>query len=114
MDTQRLILFFVFGFSLLMLWDAWEKDHRPRPVAQAPQATQATPAGVPQAPAAAGPAAVAQPAPAPADVRVPGAAAPTLKGETIIVRTDLVVAEIDTLGATLKKLELLKHKEQKG
>jgi YidC/Oxa1 family membrane protein insertase len=29
MDTQRLILFFIFGFSLLMLWDAWEKEHRP-------------------------------------------------------------------------------------
>ena len=26
MDTQRLILFFIFGFSLLMLWDAWEKE----------------------------------------------------------------------------------------
>ena len=34
MDTQRLILFFIFGFSVLMLWDAWEKDHRPKPVAQ--------------------------------------------------------------------------------
>ena len=35
MDTQRLILFFVFGFSLLMLWDAWEKEHRPKPAPQA-------------------------------------------------------------------------------
>ena len=34
MDTQRLILFFIFGFSVLMLWDAWEKDHRPKPAAQ--------------------------------------------------------------------------------
>jgi YidC/Oxa1 family membrane protein insertase len=111
MDTQRLILFFVFGFSLLMLWDAWEKDHRPKPVAQA---TQAVPAGVPQTPPAPAPATAAQPAPASTDVRVPGAAAPALKGETIVVRTDLVVAEIDTLGGTLKKLELLKHKEAKG
>ena len=31
MDTQRLILFFIFGFSLLMLWDAWEKENRPKP-----------------------------------------------------------------------------------
>jgi YidC/Oxa1 family membrane protein insertase len=111
MDTQRLILFFVFGFSLLMLWDAWEKDHRPKPVAQA---TQAVPAGVPQTQPAPAPATGAQPAPASTDVRVPGAAAPALKGEMIVVRTDLVVAEIDTLGGTLKKLELLKHKEAKG
>ena len=109
MDTQRLILFFVFGFSLLMLWDAWEKEHRPRLPAQA------VPAGAPQSPVAPAqaPAAPAQPAPAATDVRVPGAATPALKGETIVVRTDLVVAEIDSLGGTLKKLELLKHKEAK-
>jgi YidC/Oxa1 family membrane protein insertase len=113
MDTQRLILFFVFGFSLLMLWDAWEKEHRPRPLAPVAQTAQSTvPAGEPAT--AAKP--VPQPATpaAPADNRVLGAAAPALKGETLVVRTDLVVAEIDTLGGTLKKLELLKHKEAKG
>jgi len=31
MDTQRLILLFIFGFSLLMLWEAWDKEHRPKP-----------------------------------------------------------------------------------
>jgi YidC/Oxa1 family membrane protein insertase len=41
---------------------------------------------------------------------VPAAAAPA-KGETVRVRTDLFVAEIDTLGGTLKRLELLKHKD---
>ena len=108
MDTQRLVLFFVFGFSLLMLWDAWEKDHRPKPApqAQAPSvAPVATPAGKPPAP---------QPgtASAPAGA-IPGAAAPATKSETVIVHTDLIVAEIDTLGATLKRIELLKHKEDK-
>ena len=44
---------------------------------------------------------------------VPGATAPARKGETIVVRTDLLVAEIDTLGGTLKRLELLKQKEAK-
>ena len=48
MDTQRLVLFFVFGFSLLMLWDAWEKEHRPKPAPQAQSAaTVPTPAGKP-------------------------------------------------------------------
>ena len=28
MDTQRLILFFVFSFSILMLWEAWQKEGR--------------------------------------------------------------------------------------
>jgi len=112
MDTQRLILFFVFGFSLLMLWDAWEKENRPKPVPQvqqpAPSAAVPTPAGKP----AAQPAVVAAPQSAPAG-GVPGAATPAAKGESIVVRTDLKVAEIDTLGATLKRIELLKHKEAK-
>jgi len=111
MDTQRLILFFVFGFSLLMLWDAWEKDHRPKP------APQAQVSSVPAAPAPAGKAgekqAASQVAPASASGKVPGAAVAAIKGETIVVRTDLVVAEIDTLGATLKRIELLKHKGDK-
>jgi len=113
MDTQRLILFFIFGFSLLMLWDAWEKDHRPKPVPQvqqpAPTGTVPTPAAKP----AARPAVVAAPQSAP-DGSVPGAATPAAKGETIVVHTDLIVAEIDTLGATLKRIELLKHKEAKN
>ena len=31
MDTQRLILFVVFSFSALLLWEAWQKEHRPPP-----------------------------------------------------------------------------------
>jgi YidC/Oxa1 family membrane protein insertase len=107
MDTQRLILFFVFGFSLLMLWDAWEKEHRPKPApqVQAPSAaTVPTPADKPGA--------QSRPPAAPApDGSIPGAVALAAKSETVVVRTDLMVAEIDTLGATLKKVELLKHKE---
>src|SRR5687768_11536206 len=99
MDTQRLILLVIFSFSLLMLWEAWEKEKRPKP---APAVEQTVPApGKPAAPAAASPA-VKAPA------VVPGTATPA-KGETVRVRTDLVVAEIDTLGATLKRLELLRH-----
>src|SRR6185369_16439374 len=108
-DTQRLILFFIFGFSVLMLWDAWEKEHRPKPVAQvSAPATVQSPAAKPEAQPAAAPAAARA-----SDGSVPGAAAPATKGETIVVRTDLVVAEIDTLGATLKRVELLKHKDTK-
>src|SRR3979490_3643720 len=64
MDTQRLILLFIFGFSLLMLWEAWDKEHRPKPPPAAPTAQQAVPAPakpVPspeaKAPASGGPAA---------------------------------------------------------
>ncbi|MGH8765922.1 MAG: membrane protein insertase YidC, partial [Burkholderiales bacterium] len=107
MDTQRLVLLFVFGFSVLMLWDAWEKEHRPKPAAQVSST-------VPQAPAATKPAATVPAAAAvtsTVQAPVPGAAASAAKGEIITVRTDLIVAEIDTLGASVKKIELLKHKD---
>src|SRR2546428_6731066 len=44
MDTQRLILLFIFGFSLLMLWEAWDKEHRPKSLPAVPTAPQAVPA----------------------------------------------------------------------
>ena len=108
MDTQRLILFFIFSFSLLLLWDAWEKEGRPKPP-PAPPAAQG-PAGVP---APAKPATAPEVATARTGAATPGvpAVAPAgTKSETVRVQTDLVAAEIDTLGGTLKRLELLRHK----
>ena len=105
MDTQRLILLFIFGFSLLMIWDAWEKESRPKPAPQAPQSVPAAPAKPGAAPA------VTPAAPSQAQPQVPTAAAAPVKGETLSVRTDLMLAEIDTLGGTLKRVELFKHKD---
>ena len=103
MDTQRLILLVIFSFSLLMLWEAWEKHNRPKP--------PATPAVQEAVPSPSSPAASTSAAPAkPASPAVPASAAPA-KGETVRVQTDLVRAEIDTLGGTLKRLELLRHKD---
>jgi YidC/Oxa1 family membrane protein insertase len=98
MDTQRLILLVIFSFSLLMLWEAWEKEKRPKPPPAAPAEQQVVPTP-------------AKPAPSPAkpSAAVPGAEAS--KGEIVRVSTDLVAAEIDTLGATLTRLELLRHKD---
>jgi YidC/Oxa1 family membrane protein insertase len=107
MDTQRLILLFIFSFSLLMLWEAWDKQGRPKPAATPPSAQQGVPA--PAKPAA--PDASLKPA-APAVGAVPGADA-AAKGETIRVSTDLMVAELDTLGGSLKRVELTRHKDSK-
>ncbi len=113
MDTQRLILFFIFSFSLLMLWTEWEKEKRPKSAASAP-----APTGVPTpskpAPAP-GPttAPAAAPAAAPQEkvASVPAAQTAVAKSETVRVRTDVLIAEVDSLGGTLKRLELLKHKD---
>jgi YidC/Oxa1 family membrane protein insertase len=94
MDTQRLVLLFIFGFSVLMLWEAWQREHLPKPPAHAEQPA------APKPPTAA-------PAPTPGAIGTPA----TQKGESIDITTDLVIAEIDTLGGTLKRLELLRHKD---
>src|SRR3989454_5845871 len=101
MDTQRLILLFIFSFSLLMLWEAWDKQNRPKAVAPAPAAQQGVPAPASKDVAA---------NPPPASVPAADAVA---KGETVRITTDLMVAEIDTLGGTLKRVELLQHKDTK-
>jgi len=71
MDTQRLILLVIFSFSLLMLWEAWEKEKRPKPAATPPAAQQSIP--LPSKPPAPGAQAPGSVAPAPATV--PAAAA---------------------------------------
>ncbi len=106
MDTQRLILFFVFSFSLLLIWTEWEKEQRPKPMptaagAQQPGAIKAVPGAVPTPSTA---------APAPVATTVPPMAA-AAKGEMVQVTTDLLVADVDTLGGSLVRLELRKHKE---
>ena len=107
MDVQRLILLFIFGFSMLMLWEGWEREHRPQPAPQAPSAQQPQGVPVPAAPTAPGQ------APAPARSAAPSVpiAEAAARGETVRITTDLVVADIDTLGGTLKRLELLRHKD---
>ncbi len=96
MDTQRLILFLVFSFSLLFLWQEWQKEHRPV-VPAAPPSPLSAPA--PSAPAT-----------APGASAVPAVNAPR-SGQRVHVRTDTMAAEIDTLGGDLVYLELLQHRD---
>ncbi len=98
MDTQRLILLFIFGFSVLMLWEAWQREHQPKPPAHAEQAATPKPPSAPAAAPSQGGA-----------IGTPATAAQN--GESSVITTDLVTAEIDTLGGTLKRLELLRHKD---
>ncbi len=113
MDTQRLILFFVFTFSTFMLVDAWQRDQKPQtPTTQAagkkdnakdaggiPVPPAPSVASVPGAPAA--PQAVAAGA-APAGI-VAG-------GQLIKVETDLLRAEISTIGGDIRRLEFKQHR----
>ena len=122
MDIQRLILWFIFGFSVLFLWDKWQVQHgHPSLLGGPPQqvAEKKSDAGTqtPQAPAPAGavPAAPQQPGQAPAQPQAaaPAATASTMPGpgaDQVHVETDMVKAEIDPTGAMLTRVELLKQK----
>ena len=105
MESQRLILFFVFSFSVFLLLDAWQREQLPQ-----------TPAAVvDKAPK---PASSAIPAPTPGEklaatqAAVPKeSAAPSQAGKAIRVETDLVVAELNTQGGELRHLELKQHRD---
>lgn len=107
MDSQRLILFFVFAFSVFLLVDAWQRDQKP---AAAPAAAVAK--GPAPAAGAGGQLPVPSekltvPATAPAAVvrSVPEA------GTTITVETDLLRAEIASQGGDLRRVQLKKHRD---
>ena len=120
MDTRRLILFFIFSFSLVMLWDAWQKDqakrNAPPPVAAKAGAPAAQPApgavptlttNLPGAPGVPG----ATPTPAPTAVATPGATPAVPSQAKMQIKTDVLIAEIDAQGGDLRYLELTQHKD---
>jgi YidC/Oxa1 family membrane protein insertase len=103
MDTQRLIAFIVFSFSLLLLWEAWQDYNRPKADPVAAQGTPATPAGT----AASG------------DLPTPGAGlrgavpkvATLAQGARARVRTDVLEAVIDANGGDLRSLILTAYRD---
>ncbi len=103
MDTQRLILFIAFSFSILLLWDGWQKEHQPKPQPEA-VTSQVKPA-VDQLPS------TKQTLSAlPATQQVVSAGVLTT-GQRINVHTNLVNAQIDTMGGDLRRLDFTKHSE---
>jgi YidC/Oxa1 family membrane protein insertase len=115
-DMRRTILWVIFGFSMVLLWDKWQLHNGNKatffPAAPA-TSSAATAASAPAAPAygAAGVASV----PAPAAVAsagasaVPGQAAPAAKRERVEVKTDLYRLTFDSEGGSLVGAELLQH-----
>ena len=90
MDTQKIILFVVLSFSILMLWESWNKSQHPQPalIANAPSASTEAKQQV---------------------IEKDDTVAP--RGQQIQVTTDTFVAEIDTAGGDIRRLELRKQKE---
>lgn len=100
MDTKRLILFIIFSFSILMLWDAWQQERAPQPVGEQAQTSDHS---IPQ------PVKNASPAPAQANALPQDSGFHLQSGQRIHVKTDMFEAVIDTVGGDLRRLELVKH-----
>src|SRR5450830_1196440 len=107
MDTKRLILFVILSFSILMLWDGWQRQHLPAD--SGTESTQAQDASVPQVTSGQTPTAALDPNKENAAL-VQDSGFRLLPGKRIHVETDLFSAEIDTTGGDLRHLELLKHR----
>ena len=118
-DIRRTILWVVFGFSMVLLWDQWQiyNGHKatffPTPPAKSETATPGT-----------APVASSVPAPAAATSGVPGAVTtaqtPSVPGNSgtpaaatarqmVEVQTDVLKLRFDTEGGSLLRAELLKH-----
>jgi len=117
-DIRRTILWVIFGFSMVLLWDQWQlyngkkatffpgaaQQSAPATAAPASAASTAT-AGVPNAPGSA-----VTPSSVPgATATTPAPAAPVVPHERIEVSTDVMKLTFDTEGGSLVRTEFLQH-----
>ncbi|KZT14934.1 membrane protein insertase YidC [Acidovorax sp. GW101-3H11] len=118
-DIRRTILWVIFGFSMVLLWDKWQLHNGNKatffPTTPAVTASAAASAASGATGAASVPASTAPVAAAAAQgaAAVPGqpapAAAPAAARERIEVKTDLYRLTFDSEGGTLTHAELLQH-----
>ncbi|MPS94815.1 membrane protein insertase YidC [Comamonas sp.] len=114
-DIRRTILWVIFGFSMVLLWDKWQIHNGKKPTffpspqtVSAPAAADAKPADV----------SVPQPAAAASAGDVPGAASAAAQPATaatprqdVTVGSDVMRLTFDSEGGTLKASELLKYSD---
>lgn len=107
-DIRRTILWVVFGFSLVMLWDQWQLHNGKKPTFFPTATPPVVAADSSQTNDPPNPVASQTIASLPAD------SAPDVnqtKAETVEIQTNLLNLRFDTQGASLIYAELLKHKD---
>lgn len=108
MDIKRTVLWVIFSMSLLLLWDNWMKHNGKQSMFFPTQtAQQAKPASA-SATVAASATATTGATNASTDAAA-ATAVQAVKSETITITTDLIKADIDTIGGEIKRLELLNY-----
>ncbi len=111
-DIRRSILWVVFGFSMVLIWDKWQIHNGQKPTFFPSAAVTAPAAGKPAAAAADAsvPAASsAVPATAAAGTAPAGAPAPAPAGQRVDASTDLFKLTFNTEGGSLIGATLLQH-----
>jgi YidC/Oxa1 family membrane protein insertase len=122
-DIRRSLLWAVFAFSLVLLWDAWQVHNgreatffpKPKAPAAASASSSTSLASAPSASAAAVPAASTTPAATPAasagTAQATPAQAPSAPAQTWEVTTDVLKLVFGSEGGNVIRAELLKHRE---
>ena len=116
-DIRRTILWVIFGFSMVLLWDQWQVYNGNKatffPTPGQPSATANAPASAASGvPVAASSGASALPtAAATSPAQVPGTSAPATAAprERVVVTTDVFKLTFDTEGGSLVQAEFVKH-----
>ena len=123
-DIRRTILWVIFGFSMVLLWDQWQvyNGHKATFFPSATQSAKAPAAGsAASAPVAAGATASSVPTPQAANATpsAPGAVpagapsiAPSTAKERVVVNTDVLTLTFDSEGGTLVHSAFVKYKDQ--
>jgi len=102
MDLQRLFLFLIFVFSLVLVWDGWQRHEHPEQyIQQSVASTAATAEGAPK------PHAI--PLTGTEQASIAQQPALPVVGKTIHVKTNFLEAEISTVGGDIQYLAFLQH-----
>lgn len=115
MDLQRLFLFLIFAFSLIMVWDGWQRYQHPDQNIQAGATASKDLPKLQAVPAANNPTQITPditPAALPSANMGQSAIArqtASATGKTIHVKTDLLDVDISTLGGNIDRLAFLKQ-----
>ena len=112
-DIRRTILWVIFAFSLVMLWDQWQVHNGRKatffPGASQPAVTASAPASAVPPAASAVPAATPGATAMPPGTATPAPAAEAMARERIEVTTDVLNLVFDTEGGSVIRSEFLKH-----
>jgi len=114
-DIRRTVLWVIFGFSMVLLWDQWQifNGHKatffPNPAQMASQPNAQVASGPADVPAAvvSNPSNGSNTLSTPANIPVQDAV--TTKREIVQITTDVLKVDLDTEGGNLVRVEFLKH-----